>query len=237
VAIFRASLLPRERCPADSDRFNAMDASPADEPPTCGGDGNVLNNDVVVCFRRSLLPALPRYERVRGRGMCVSTVSTCAPGAGTVAQAPTTAAALAVSRKVSAVRPGGSVTLPVLLRLAPGARIATLQFAASVVAEGSAPVLAKAPKFKPAPGYPTPDLKIVEGERLLLGWLKPVPTLRRRRVQLGTLHFRVPETAGRGDGYTVTFNTPSGTSSAGDEVQLTGHALRLKTRRPATGQY
>src|SRR5207249_662910 len=41
VAIFRASLLPDQQPPAGSDLFSAMDCSPEDAPPVCGGDATI----------------------------------------------------------------------------------------------------------------------------------------------------------------------------------------------------
>ena len=69
-AIFKASLLGPP--PADSARFSAMDAVAADTPPVCGGDGAIKNNDVVACFRRSLLPTEPMYVRTLAGETCTS---------------------------------------------------------------------------------------------------------------------------------------------------------------------
>jgi hypothetical protein len=74
VALFNASLLPSVRPPAASDRFGAMDAATQDVPPSCGGSGALINNDVVMCLRRSLLVGSGRfvenYERVRAGASC-----------------------------------------------------------------------------------------------------------------------------------------------------------------------
>jgi hypothetical protein len=74
VAVFAASLLASAQPPAGSDLFAAMDAAAPDEPPACGGDGRLLNNDVVRCFRASLLDTIPSHQRERGAAVCRSTL-------------------------------------------------------------------------------------------------------------------------------------------------------------------
>jgi len=225
VAVFRASLLPDQRPPADSDLFSAMDAAPEDVPPACGGNGIIVNSDVVACFRRSLLP-LPRSERTRGPGLCTSTSSAAA-------SSPTAArpVGLLVARSGSRARSGRIVTVPVRLRLVAGARLATLQFAAAVFPQGTAPPPTDGPRFERAPRYPAPDIALVEGGRLLLGWLRPWPATPRRTVRLGRLRLRLPDTAVAGDRYTVSVADASGTAPGGEELRLDGGSMRLKAGR------
>jgi len=243
VAIFRAALLPDQRPPTDSDLFSAMDAAPEDAPPACGGNGGLVNSDVVLCFRRSLLP-LSQYERTRGGGLCTATLAGSVPRAAEpvpLAAAPAEVGAQAVTlgrpagrvvaRRGSRAGAGGIVTLPVGFRPAAGARVATLQFAATVSAEGTVPAPADGLQFEPAPRYPAPDLAIVEGSRLLLGWLRPLPVTARRDVRLGRLRVRLPETAVRGDRYRVSFGPASGTAPGGEELRLDGGSVRLKAAR------
>ena len=239
VAIFRASLLPGQQPPAGSDLFSAMDCSPEDAPPVCGGDATIRNNDIVCCFRRSLLPSLPRYERLRAGGCTAAVAAPLASSAvaaslaapGTTAGAPATRdtqpAGSIIMRPALTAAPGRIVTVPVRLRLAPGARIATLQFAASITGQGSAPAVGKAPTFRPARGLPAPDLAVMDGQTLLLGWLRPLPARHGRRIRVGTLTFRLPGGAARGDRYEVAVSEPSGTSLAGNEVALAGSLLHV----------
>ncbi len=259
VAIFRASLLANQRPPVDSDLFSAMDAlAPEDAPPTCGGNGSLANNDVVLCFRRSLLPSLPRYQRSRGGGSCSSTPSgaggsaavdtvaatlldapalnSAAPSMG--AHSTAVAAHARHSRAPGALfpgtpnsaNPGEIVSLPVRLRLRRHASVSTLQFAASLAAQGNAPLPVDPLHFESAPGFPAPDLTMTEGPGLLLGWLNPLPSSQRRSAVLGTLYFRIPEHARVGDEYVLRLRSPSGAGRDGADVRLLGG-----TRRVAVG--
>src|SRR5213593_2449176 len=225
AAVFRASLLPDQRPPVDSDLFSAMDAAPEDVPPACGGNGAIVNSDVVACFRRSLLP-LPRSERTRGAGLCTS-----APSAAASSPPAARPAGLLVARRGSPATSGRIVTLPVRLHLVAGARLATLQFAAAVSPQGTAPPPTDGPRFEPAPRYPAPDIALVEGGRLLLGWLRPWPATRRRTVRLGRLRWRLPDTVVAGDRYTVSVADASGTAPGGEELRLDGGSVRLKAGR------
>ena len=225
AAVFRASLLPDQRPPADSDLFSAMDAAPEDVPPACGGNAAIVNSDVVACFRRSLLP-LPRSERTRGAGLCTS-----APSAAASSPPAARPAGLLVARRGSPATSGRIVTLPVRLHLVAGARLATLQFAAAVSPQGTAPPPTDGPRFEPAPRYPPPDIALVEGGRLLLGWLRPWPATRRRTVRLGRLRWRLPDTVLAGDRYTVSVADASGTAPGGEELRLDGGSVRLKAGR------
>jgi hypothetical protein len=56
-----------------------MDAAHADNPPLCGGNRALLNSDVVLCFRRSLLDTEPRYERFHVADACSSSRTMAAP--------------------------------------------------------------------------------------------------------------------------------------------------------------
>jgi hypothetical protein len=72
VALFKASLQISPP-PAGTARFSAMDAAPADTPPTCGGNSSLVNSDVVTCFKRSLLATEPSFSRALDGTSCTST--------------------------------------------------------------------------------------------------------------------------------------------------------------------
>jgi hypothetical protein len=249
VALFRASLLPNQRPPSGSDLYSAMDAGPEDTPPTCGGNGGLANNDVVLCFRRSLVTSLPRYTRSRG-GTCSAALSGGSSASGLAPSAETTAAARlfetnAVARSVSvsagqplagalvgrttaSARPGTAVTVPVRLNLPPGHGPVTLQFAVRVLARGRAPAVRAAPQFTAADGYPAPDLVITEGNSLLLGWLHPASFPAHERALLGHVRFVMPQSARAGHVYVMELRAPSAATADGREVRLVGGATRVQ---------
>jgi hypothetical protein len=129
--------------------------------------------------------------------------------------------------------PGESVRVPILVHRVGEAHPATLQFAIATNAPAGA---GGAPSFTPAPGIPRPDVQMVDGEVLLLGWLHPLPTPPRRTLRLGWV--AIPVSSGFAVGEVdVRVHTASASSLAGDDIALEGSELRWRgggsTRSPA----
>jgi hypothetical protein len=225
VRQFRISLLPELAPATTSDLYSAMDVVGFVAPP-CGGDGVVLNNDVVTCFRRSF-GTETNYERLRDdRGDCTERPTTVQVSA-VVAQEAHEARrrwvlGMVVGRVASPVRRGRPVRVPVRLKVAPGVDVATLQFAVAVAARGTAAAIEEAPHFSPARRQPAPSVALRDGTKLLLGWLEPVPGSGRGGRNVGTLVFPMPAGAREGDEYEVRFEAVSGASLAGEEIALGG---------------
>jgi hypothetical protein len=229
VAIFRASLQEELQPPPGSPAFVAMDAAaPLDQPPHCGGDGVIANNDVVECFRRSLNQRRANFTRIVNPRACSarplargSTGSSARAAAGqTAAGGGTITAGMGVGR------PGDVAAVPITLKLDPGGEVATLQFNLTVAPVGDAPALTEAAAFEPASGLATPpSFNFATGKTsVLVGWLSEFSPRLTGTVELGTLRVLIPVTASPQATYVVQVRNATGTPDGLQNLTLAGVA-------------
>jgi len=194
---------------ADTDRFDAADASTEDEPPEAGGNGAIDNADVRLTFLRSLLPSLDRYERCQTAGGRISRLvgeeplrDACSEGANTVGP-----------EADQTVQADTTVDVPILLTLQAGTQLTSFQFRVGVEPSTGGPPAISTVTFIPDAGLPAPPMNdnvSVPGSALL-GWPSDIsPPLSGTRT-LGVLRVPVPAGAGVGDQYVVAVYNPSGT--------------------------
>jgi hypothetical protein len=203
-----------------TDVFDAMDAFPPDIPGLAGGDGQVRYLDWQVILRRALRLDTNNWQRRRGPGGIRNTVPgelmRSAPASGTALLASTSGtgwsrpAHLSAS-SVSRAEPGADVTVPVSLKVAPGAQVAGLMFRAAVVPLNTTPALQEPIRFEPALGVSAPSQSLVTTDGVGCGWnLGALGAPLQGQVTLGQLRLRLPPNVRAGDRYSIRFSRADG---------------------------
>ncbi len=142
---------------------------------------------------------------------------------------------LAVSNATAA--PGTVAIAPVVLELASGVVVATIQFNLTVVPLGTAPALDMPISFSHSllPPRQGPNLTENDGNATaLVGWLSQIAPALSFQVQIGAVTVPIPATAQIGDRYTVEVRSPSATSDGATEVPLDGIAGEIEVVESAT---
>jgi hypothetical protein len=204
--------------PADSDRFDAADSMPEDAMPAPGGDGVLGEEDVLLTFQRSLLPALhlPYERRRRPDNSRESRIGGGILGDGRGSVLPRIQA---LSRKIT---PDGVLYLPIELVVPDGLALTTLQFAFQVEGIGNSP-WANQVSFEVNPELPPPKYSLDETtlSSVMVGWISDLPTPFTGTVRLGRLAVTPFFAGALGDAWTIHVLRPSGTDG-GREQPLDG---------------
>ncbi|MBT3378218.1 MAG: Ig-like domain-containing protein [Lentisphaerae bacterium] len=212
-----------------TDRWDSSNAFSEDSPPTAGGDGAVNQSDIDLTFRRSLLPVslFPRYERRRLLAGGRQSRDSPAPDE----TAPPADATLSIGDVEEEA--GNVVSIPISLE-AGSTVLTTLQFIASVVANGEATDVS-AVSFVKDPGLAAnPDFNdnaTVPGA-VLVGWAFDIGGGVTGSLVIGSLEVTVPVDGVFGDTWTVRIDRPSGTN-AGTPVAMAGAAATIDVKPPA----
>lgn len=219
-----------------TDVFDAMDAFPLDSAGAVGGDGMIRYMDWVVILRRSLGLDSDQVYRTWGTG-----------GVRMTASAPASALRIATRQAVAAsqdyawfcqaalgalpvenAQAGGTVNVPVYLKVEPGYNVSGLMFRAAV-----SPAISGSLSFVPAPGLTAPaksePLSGATSSEILCGWLMPAfnPSLQGSNL-LGWLRFSLPYGAASSPAYQVHFSHVDASPVAatlGDFVQYNTQSM------------
>ena len=201
---------------AFSDVFNAMDAYPEDAIGFVGGDGLIRFLDWNVILLRSLGFETNNWLRAWSAdgnltNMPVSLPAPAFTGGGAPPGSKSTAPwyrqALLGALSAGNALAGGTVHVPVYVKLADGAMLSGLQFRVIVTPQGAAPPLTQAPQLSLAPGVASPTLQqSFDPSDMGFGWaLGSFDYLSRSSNFLGWITFTMPATAQAGETYLVSF--------------------------------
>jgi sugar lactone lactonase YvrE len=205
-----------------SDVFNAMDAYPVDTPGNPGGDGQIRFLDWNTILQRALGQNNNNWARAWSAGGNLVDVTTnllrpaaLYSSAGKIISNTWNKQALVGGISVGNVSPGGTVNMPVYVKMQYGSTLGGLQFRALVTPQNNAPVLANAPQFNPAAGVPSPSQKqSFKAGEAAFGWsLLPKPSFNCQSGTsnfLGYVSFTIPTNAVAGQIYTVSFPNADG---------------------------
>jgi len=236
-----------------TDAFDAMDAFPDDTLLSAGGDGQIRFLDWQRILRRSLRLNTNNWERSWAvGGYRVATATTLPRSAFSIAAAvesPTPALEISPleaelgAATIDQVRPGELVRVPIHVQVAPGARLAGLQFRVLVEPDGDGPPLEVPIEFVKSAELPEAiRASGLAPNQVASAWsplLNPFPQPLVRRVALGTINFTVPLAAQPAQVYRVRFahadgapdlDTPYGfETTAGRVTVLTAQSAAAAT--------
>jgi hypothetical protein len=206
---------------AFSDVFNAMDAYPVDAPGFVGGDGQIRFLDWNVILQRSLRLDTNNWARAWSAGgnlvdsPTTLTVPTAMPKdlqPKSLTPWPWYRQALIGAVSTGNAVPGGTVNVPVYVKLSDGATLSGVQFRVAVTPQGVAPALTQGPQLALAPGVPGPTLQqSFTASDAGFGWsLGSFDYLSRSSNFLGWVTFTIPASAKSGQTYGVSFANADG---------------------------
>jgi len=203
---------------AFSDVYNAMDAYPPDATGFVGGDGQIRFLDWQVILLRSLrLDPLNWTRAWAPGGTLVNAPTTLVRSPLVKTQQPLTQApwyrqVLLGAVSVGNVPEGGSVSVPVYVKLGDGSTLSGLQFRAIVTPQNGAPQLLQPPQFNLAPGISPPSIQQSSPPNSeAFGWSLGSFSFQSRSSNfLGWLTFTLPQNASEGKSYAVSFANADG---------------------------
>jgi hypothetical protein len=206
---------------AFSDVFNAMDAYPVDAAGFVGGDGLIRYLDWNVILQRSLRLDTNNWARAWSPGGNLVDFPTTLTGSDAMPKDlqpkspppwPWYRQALIGAVSTGNAVPGGTVNVPVYVKLSDGATLSGVQFRAVVTPQGDAPSLTQAPQLSLASGVPGPTLRqSFKASDAGFGWaLGSFNYLSRSSNFLGWVTFTIPATAQSGQTYSVSFANADG---------------------------
>ncbi|MBI5385043.1 MAG: chitobiase/beta-hexosaminidase C-terminal domain-containing protein [Verrucomicrobia bacterium] len=215
-----------------SDVFDAMDAFPPDEASYLGGDGEVRYLDWQVILLRSLRLDTNNYLRAWSVGGTRVSNTTPLKSAktskgGTMPPPPGQEwlrQAVITSLPFGGASPGGYVSMPVVVDVAPGYSLAGLSFRAILTPENGAPPVSGI-SFTAALGKPTPmQVAPPAPNEILCGWpLVPAPAfnppLQGSNV-IGHVNFYMPPDALPGHSYALRFRFVDGAPNIATQFNL-----------------
>ncbi|MBI4659195.1 MAG: chitobiase/beta-hexosaminidase C-terminal domain-containing protein [Verrucomicrobia bacterium] len=210
-----------------ADVFDAMDAFPEDSSTAVGGDGQIRFLDWQIILQRSLRLTTNNWKRFwTAGGVRFATNAALVAAANRPASVLASAGAdrawkrqaLVQVLSLENVAPGSRIGVPVYLKVAPGFKVAGMQFRAAVDAEGSAPSVREPALFNPNTRLPRPitlqgaqqglPLNQAVGAWSLIN--NPFITPLEGTTFLGEVQFTVPATAQAGQSYAVHILTADG---------------------------
>ena len=205
-----------------SDVFNAMDVYPPDASGFVGGDGQIRFLDWMTILQRSLRLDTNDWSRAWSPGGVLVDVTTnlvvphlqlTKPAAKANGLAsPWYRQALVGGDSVSYATPGGTVNVPVYVKLQNGATLSGLQFRTVITPQNGAPAVAGSPQLTLASGVTTPYLQnSFKAAEAAFGWTLGSFSYQSRSSNfIGWVSFTVPATALSGQTYAVSFANADG---------------------------
>ncbi|MBI3415409.1 MAG: chitobiase/beta-hexosaminidase C-terminal domain-containing protein [Verrucomicrobia bacterium] len=217
---------------AFTDVFDAMDAFPDDTPGAVGGDGQIRFLDWQRILSRSLRRDPNNWRRTWSPGgarIATTTTLNASPNspaeslAGKIDDRAWNRQAVVSAGLVENAKPGGTVEVPVYVKVRDGHSLAGMQFRSLIESDG--PSLEQAAQFVAAIGLPRPlSLDGLPVNQVAGAWpLVPAPAFRpalQDNNLLGHIRFTIPATATAGTCYTIRFANVDGAPDANTQYDL-----------------